>query len=198
LLAYWLLALAPIVAIVYLVWAHRRRTSAMVATRNERLERIFDAPASPAAPAAATGAAIEAPRPVAAPAPVAPPQLYAGKERLLGERHALLLAALRSAAPGHEVFAHVSLAALIEVAPTLQGREREQRLRALAQYVVDCVVCNADLRAIAAVDLEAGGTAEGQFKAECLKAAGVRYLRLPPTTLPKVENLRILIYSAAS
>lgn len=93
----------------------------------------------------------------------------------------------------YEILARVSLAAMIDVPAELQGREREQRLRALAQHVVDCVVCSKDMQVMAAVDLEAGSNAESRFKSECLKAAGVRYRCVSPAALPKREEVRVLL-----
>jgi hypothetical protein len=65
-----------------------------------------------------------------------------------------------------------------------EGREREQRSRGLAQHTLDCVVCSPGFAIVAIVDLDDGVTAEARFKAESLKAAGLRYLRWNPFELP--------------
>ena len=190
-LAYWLLGLAPVVAIAYLVWAYRRKAAAKAVARSERFERLFGA----SAPRAATSEAPSNAREGAALQPSATLSAgrapsYARKQHLLNPNQTQLFQLLKSALPDHEVLARVSLAAMIEVPPAVQGREREPRLRALAQHVVDCVACSKDMQVIAAVDLVAGNSAEARFKSECLKAAGVRYVCVNPAALPKREEVR--------
>jgi len=194
LLAYWLLGLAPVVAVAYLVWAYRKKAAAKAAARSERVERLFGAlpPRVATADSASNAGEVAALRSSAKPASGRAPS-YARKERLLNPHQAQLFQLLKSALPDHEVLARVSLAAMIEVPPAGQGREREQRLRALAQHVVDCVVCTGDMQVIAAVDLEAGSSAESRFKSECLKAAGVRYVCVNPAALPGHGEVRTLL-----
>jgi hypothetical protein len=91
------------------------------------------------------------------------------------------------------VFAQVNLAAVIEVAPRITGAERDERRRAISQLVLDCVVCKKGQGAADAIDLAPGGASDSSFKSECLKAAGVRYLRFDPLRLPRRQNLRALV-----
>lgn len=193
-LAYWLLGLAAVVAVAYLVWAHRKKAAAKAVARRERFERLFGAlpPQGATTDAASNAGEVAARAPSPNPASARAPS-YARKERLLNAHQTQLFQLLKNALPDHEVLAHVSLAAMIEVLPAGQGREREQRLRALAQHVVDCVVCSSDMQAIAAVDLEAGSSAESRFKSECLKAAGVRYVCVNLAALPGHEEVRGLV-----
>lgn len=182
--ALFLLALAPVVAIVYVVWAYRKRTAARASASSERFTRIFNPPAPRSATtddAIQTASAGEASNTAAA---TRAPASYARRASLLSTRHMQLRETLRAGLPEHEVFAHVSLAAVIELTGLPEGREREQRLRALAQQTVDCVVCSKAFEVVVAIDLESGHTAETRFKAECLKAAGVRYLQWNPMELP--------------
>jgi hypothetical protein len=162
---------------------------------SERFDQIFGTAARRAAvPMPATGPAKSpALQPSSAPTPRRSAQNYLRKERLLDELHALLFSCLRSALPDQEILAHVSLAAVVELSPAVHGREREQRLRALGQYTVDCIVCNREMTVIAAVDLEGNNGAEKQFKSECLKAAGVRYVRVSSADLSKPGELRALV-----
>lgn len=202
---YLLLVFILIAAVLYIVWAHRRRAAARAAASSKRFEEIFGAAAQRAATAggassAATIADAAPPASVPTSAPVSPrrvPAAYLKRGPLLNSQHAFLFHALVTALPDCHVFVHVSLAALIEVPHTVQGREREQRVRALAQNVVDCVVCSKSMEAIAAIDLEAAESAEWRIKAECLKAAGVRYVRAAPGALSKTEELRALILGVA-
>ncbi len=194
-LAYWLLGLVPLVAIACILWVYRKKAAAQAAARSERFEQMFGAGSQRVATPAPVPGVPEAPTPrqTATPATDRPPHLYARKERLLSQSQALLFHALRAGLPEHEVFPQVSLAAVIEVPPALQGREREQRLRALTQHGVDCVVCGKDMQVVAAVDFETGNTAESRFKSECLKAAKVRYVRVNGAELPRGEELRGLV-----
>lgn len=197
---YVLLALASLAAFLYIVRAYKQRTTAQRAASSKRFEEIFGDAARRAksnptiAIPPATGAATVTMRASAASVRTAP--AYLRRERLLSAQHAALFRALESALPEHCVFTHVSLAALIDIPPSVQGREREQRLRVLAQHTVDCLVCSRDFEVTAAVDLETGETAESRIKLECLKAAGVRHLRLDPQALPPLEMLRVHILRA--
>ncbi len=193
-LAYWLLGLAPVVAVAYLVWAYRQKAAAKAVARHERFERLFGASSSRGATSNAgpPAAGLAALQPSATPAS-GRPRSYARRERLLDPAQAQLFQLLKTALPDYEVLARVSLTAMIEVHPAMQGREREQRLRALAQHVVDCVVCRKDMHVIATVDLEAGSSAESRFKSECLKAADVRYVCINPGALPNLEQVRALV-----
>ena len=193
-LAYWLLGLAPVVAVAYLVWAYRKKAAAKAVARRERFERFFGAspPGVATSDAASNAGEMAAPQPSATPASGRAPS-YARKEHLLNPHQAQLFQLLKTALPDYEVLVRVSLTAMIEVHSAMQGREREQRLRALAQHVVDCVVCGKDMHVIAAVDLEAGSSAESRFKSECLKAADVRYVCISPGALPKREEVRALV-----
>jgi hypothetical protein len=192
LLAFWLLALAPVVAIVYLIWAHRRRMAAQAAAREERLARILGT--APAGSTPGKPAAADAPETRAATAGMAGGMhdRYRVKPTVLSETQSRLLASLRAALPQHEVLPLLNLAALVEVPGSIQGREREQRQRILAQYTVDCVVCSRELRILAAVDMESADAADARFKAECLKLAGLPYIRLAVSQLAEAE-LRSLV-----
>lgn len=193
---YLLIALLPAAAVIYVVWAHRKRATAQSAASSKRFEQIFGSglQGAAAAPAATGGSGAAAARVSTAPVAAgrATPS-YFRKERLLDPRHAVLFRLLVAGLPGYTVFVHVSLAALIELPPSLQGREREQRSRALAQNVLDCLVCSGEMEVVAAVDLEAGDSAESRIKSECLRAAGVRYVRINPAALPGVEEVGRLL-----
>lgn len=109
----------------------------------------------------------------------------------------MLFRALSAALQGHLVFPHVSLSAIVQLPPALQGREREQRLRALAQNTVDCLVCDAETHAVAAIDLENGASPEWRIKSEYLAAAQLRYVRVDPAALPAPQEIRNLVLSSS-
>jgi hypothetical protein len=187
LLGYFLLTLLPIAAVIYVVWAYRKRTAERIAVSSKRYSEIFGSAAT--APAASPTSHAAGIPPTRAPA--------LKKEKLLDAQHALLFRTLASCLPEHAIFVHVSLAAVIELPPTLQGREREQRLRVLAQHAVDCLVCNQEMQVIAAVDIEDGVHAESRIKSEYLKAAQVRYLRVSPAALPGPGEIQTLLFGQA-
>lgn len=205
-LIYALIALVPVLCVAWIIWSYRRKAAARVAARSERLAEILGAgleKGATAAPAAADAAqAAPAPLPAApvpgtdlqpAPAAIAAAPLYAAKPLWLDPPRARLYEALRRGLPEHTVFALVSLAALLDVPPAVQGRAREQRLRALGQYTADCVICGADMRVLAVVDAESTLDADARFKADCLKAAGIRHVRVDPAQLAAGTGLRALI-----
>jgi hypothetical protein len=195
-LAWLFVALAPVAAIAYTVWAYRKRTAARTAASKERYAQIFNTAPPGAATTAAAGragaAGTAATSTVTAPA-IRTPSNYLRRARVLNLQQAQLRELLVNGLPGHEVLARVNLAAVLEVAGLPDGREREQRSRALAQHTVDCVVCTKALEVVAVVDLDDGSTAEARFKVEALNAAGVRYLRWNPLELPRsIEIVKLI------
>lgn len=193
-LTWYLLALLPVAAVIYIVRAYRKGRAAQAAVSSERYARIFEGQAGRTVVAEA--APSQLPPPVAAAASVPTARSagsYARRIPVLSTHQTQLRELLRHALPGHDVLSSVSLAAVIEVRGLPEGREREQRWRALAQQMVDCVVCDDAHGVVAVVDLDRGSTAETRFKAECLKAAGVCYLRWNPLELPGDHEIRALI-----
>jgi hypothetical protein len=189
---WYVLALLPVAAIIYIVRAYRKRNAARAAASRDRFAQIFDAAAGRNAK---PGAVLPAP-PVAVAGAASPGRgtgTYARRLHVLTAQQIQLRGLLRRALPDHDVLSSVSLAAVIEVCGLPEGREREQRWRALAQQTVDCVVCSNAHAVLAVVDLDSGSTAETRFKSECLKAAGVRYLRCNPLELPRDNEISALI-----
>lgn len=182
-LGYLLLTLLPVAAVIYVVWAHRKRAAERAAASSKRFAEMFG-----------TAAPSRSGMPVASRNSRASPQpLCLRKERVLDERHGALFRALVSGLPEYQIFPHISLGAVVQPPPMLQGREREQRLRALAQNTVDCLVCDRDGRAIAAVDFEDGASAESRIKSAYLAAAGLHHLRVPAAALPGPQDIRNLV-----
>jgi hypothetical protein len=182
LLGYFLLTLLPLAAVVYVVWAYRKRRAERIAASSKRFSDIFGAaPKAVHSPPASVAAVSSA------------PASCVKKDKLLEPHHALLFQTLVSSLPGHAIFVHVSLAAIVELPPSVQGREREQRSRALSGNAIDCLVCNQAMEAIAAVDIEDGVNAASHIKSEYLKAARVRYLRVNPAALPAAHEIQTLL-----
>jgi hypothetical protein len=107
---------------------------------------------------------------------------------------------LKTGLPDHDIFASVSLASV--VALPASASEREQQLRRLAPYQLDFVVCDKNMRIVAAVDFETAGGADTagiqQFKADYLKGAGIRLVRVNPTAMPRRDQVRALVVGSTS
>jgi hypothetical protein len=184
---WYLLVLAPFVAVPILWWNYRRKVA-------ER-EHVASARWGNLASAARTGATVAEDPPQ--PAPAVQPR-YARRERLLDPVQTLLYYLLKNGLPDHEVMPQVGLAQLLDVPGTAGGGERDLRLHGLAQHRVDFVICNKALQPVAAIDLleheaPAALTAAPDFKSQCLAQAGIRHLRLVRTALPKRQDVRALV-----
>jgi intracellular sulfur oxidation DsrE/DsrF family protein len=199
-LAWYLFLLVAAGIIVFVVWSFRKQIAAREAASKARFERMLRASAQPAAPAepaptAAAASPSAASASLAVPALAKAPAAVPARERFLGQAETLLYYLLKTGLPGYEVFAHVSLASVISASGS--GHEREQQLRRLAQYRLDFVVCDKSMRIIAVVEMDSAvaavGAGEQQFKADCLKRAGIRLVRVNPTALPKREQIRALV-----
>jgi len=191
-IAWVLLALLPVAAVIYIVHTYRKGSAARAAASKDRFAQIFDAAAPPAVRPDAAPPAPPVPV-VGAAAASRSTGSYARRMPVLTTQQLQLRELLRRGLPDHDILSSVSLAAVIDVCGLPEGREREQRWRALAQQTVDCVVCSKEHAVLAVVDLDSGSTAETRFKSECLKAAGVRYLRWSPLELPGHDEIEVLI-----
>jgi len=203
-LAWFLLFLLVLAAVIgYFVRDFRRKAAAREAASSNRFAEMMRAQAAaPARPEPSSGAA-----PTPSPATAAAPQEPAGAkvpgvvttrpatERFLGQAQTVLYYLLKTGVPELEVFANVSLASVVGAPGS--GSEREQQLRRLAQYQLDFVVCDKSMRVIAAVEMESAGGAEAagaqRFKADCLKEAGIRLVRVSPAAPPRREQIRSLV-----
>jgi hypothetical protein len=181
-------------AIAYFIWNFRKKSAEREAATKKRFEEMFLArPAS--APA---HDAPQAPAPVAVPVSVAVPEIKPPASvvaapvsgRFLGQRETLLYRLLKVGIPDHEIFANVALA-------SVAGGRNEQETRRLAQYCLDFVVCDKNMRVVAAVEFEPAGGAQAisdqHFKVECLKAAGINLVRVNPAALPRRDAIRGLV-----
>lgn len=143
-------------------------------------------------------AAPEPPRanPGAAPAPAGPPTPpIKPKDNFLGGPNKLFYLVLKAALPDHQVFANVRLSDAVQLA----GQPATPHARAqLAQARIDFLVCNKALAIVAYVDISDGNRADDVLKRQIepfLNTSGVRYLRVPPTAIPRPAEVRALIYS---
>lgn len=178
---WYLLVLAPFVAIPILWWSYRSKHAAREVFADERWQKLV-------------GTATADPAMVPA-QPVAVSAAYAARARTLDPAQTVLYYLLKNSLPDHEVMPQVGLAGVIEVRAEVTGVEREQRLRALAQHTVDFLVCNKTLQPVAVIDLplQEAETSAQDFKGRSLAEAGIRYLRLSRKALPKRETVRALV-----
>jgi len=197
----WFLFILMVGAVVaYCVWDYRRKSALREAASQERLMQLLEAKAAakPAAdappagiPAVAGNAPAQAP-PVAAAVP-------SGKERFLGKAETLVYYLLKTGIPDHEVFANVTLAAV--VGQEGGGFNQEQQLKRFSQHQLDFVICDKSMRIVAVVEVELPGgtdtTGTQRFKSDTLKAAGVRLVLLNPKSMPRREGIRALVCGGA-
>lgn len=189
----YLFLLAAGAGIVYAVWSFRKKLAAREAASKARFERMLGPQRSHAAPSAESlSAATSTAEPAAAAKAPSATVVPGPRERFLGQPATLIYYLMKAGMPEYEIFANVPLAAAVGVPGS--GPEREQLLRRLSQYQLDFVVCDKSMRIVAAVEMEtvAGADAAGarQFKADCLKQAGVRLVRLDPAALPRRDQIR--------
>jgi hypothetical protein len=137
---------------------------------------------------------VPAAAPAGPPGPAAPPSLKP-KEGFLSGPNKLLYLVLRAALPDHQIFANVRLSDSVQLA----GEPATPHARAqLAQARIDFLVCNKALAIVAYIDISDGNRADDVLKRQIerfLNSSGVRYLRVPPTAIPRPAELRALIYS---
>ena len=197
-LAIWyLLMLAPLIAIAIFWWSYRRKQAARERVAGERWQHIVSQAASSGndAPAATT----ESAAPVAA-QPRAPLP-YRCRERLLDPGETLFYFLLRTQIPEYEVLCDVSLKRLLSIATTSES-ETERLTRGLSQHAVNFVLCDKAMQPRVAIDLLAGEapaalTAAPDFKTQCLAHGGIRYVRISRTALPKRQDVRNVVLGSA-
>lgn len=193
----WILFLLVVAGVsAVFVWDYRRKAARREAASKERFEQIFNAKAA----AAATPASAPATAPLAgvavAPKPPTGVSAFPARERFLGQPQTLAYLLLKTGLPDLQIFANVTLAAVVS-APQAEGPDREQQLRRLSQCQLDFVVCDRNMRIIAVVDLDSPASRDTagmqRFKSDCLTAAGVRLIRINPLSLPPRKEMRGLV-----
>lgn len=195
---YLLLVLLPVVAIGYIVWDYRRKTASRQALSAGRMEELL-------------GVAIHAPppeSPLPIPAPPAasfetkatPPVPYVMRDRLLTPPQTLLYYLLKTGMPDHVIFAQTPVGAVLDPGSGLAAYAREEQARIFARHVVDFVIADKSTHPVAVVKLTSGGeTQQGALvlMRTWFAAAGVRYVELDATALPRKESVRALVLGEA-
>jgi hypothetical protein len=105
----------------------------------------------------------------------------------------VLYLVLKAALPDHHIFVYTRLTDVIKpIGKPLTPQGRAQ----FAQSRMDFVVCNKDLAVVAMLDITDGTRADDPIKQHLqpqLSTAGIRYLRVAPTAIPKPAEVRALI-----
>jgi hypothetical protein len=193
--SYLLLILIPIGGVGYVLWDHKRKAAARAAASAGRLQEILGAVQQARVEGdtnAPADASAETPPVAAVPAPPA----YVRRERMLNPPQTLLYYLLRTAMPDYLVFAQMPLSALLDPGPALSGYARDETSRRLALRSIDCVVSDRRMRPVVAVQLssrQSAATNAAASTAEWLAAAGVRYVELDPSALPRKEAIREVV-----
>ena len=185
-LIYYLLALVPFALLGYVLWAYQHKAA------EERLALLMaESQRGTAGAEAESGAA-----PASKAETLRPGPPWVARERFLSQAEAVVYYLLKSALRrDHEIYVHVALASVVAVGKTVPGFEREQRLQRLGQHELNFVICDKDLRVVAAIDLHREANAsEREFIAQCLKSAAIRLIQLDPASLPKRDGIRALVY----
>lgn len=199
-LIYYALALIPFALVGYVLWAYHRKAAEKDALSHERMtllmgetqRELLPHEAAPAAPPAGAQAAARAPeRTLTAKGPE-----WVRRDRFLSKSEAVVYYLLKTALRrDHEIYVHVPLSAVVTVGESVPAYDREQRMRRLSQHELAFVVCDKALHVIAALELNEYLTeVDADFKAECLKSAGIRLIQLDPAALPPRDAIRTLVY----
>lgn len=183
-IAFWyLLILAPFIAIPVLWWNYRRKLAQKEELSGMRWERLVN-----------TAGVDDAP----APAAVAARPEYRRRERLLDAGQTLVYLLLKQGMPDHEILVNVALADLLDSPAGNGGAGSGQPQRLPAQHRVDFVVCSKAMQPVVAVDLLAAEapaalTTAPDFKSQCLHRAGIRHVRLVRGALPARRDIRACV-----
>jgi len=173
---WYLLLLAPFVALAVLWLNYRRRQAARERESIQRWQRVGEArPAMSGEPS------------VAAPATAA----HRLRPRLLEPADTMLFRLLALSLSDHDVFAGVSVDQILVPGTSLTGLEREARLRAWSRMRIDFLVCDKGLQPCVAVLVDA--VDERMALVEVLRASGLRCVTLTRSSLPGRHQMRAVV-----
>lgn len=197
---WYLLMLAPVIAIAIFWWSYRRKQAARERLANERWQQLV----KKAGETEQVGPKAVAPLPAALmpqkTMPSAVSQSYRGRERLLEPADTVFYFLLRNQIPEYEVLTTVNLSRLLVISATSEI-ERERMARGLSQHAVDFVLCDKAMQPRIAIDLLAGEapaalTAAPDFKTQCFAHSGIRYVRISRTAFPRRQDVRNVVLEA--
>ncbi|MBI4189819.1 MAG: DUF2726 domain-containing protein [Betaproteobacteria bacterium] len=194
---WYVIGLIWIALIAGIIWSYQKKKARHDVERASQFDQILtELKRDRGAATAGTAGGVQS---VAAPAAVPD---YSKRERLLAQPDALLYYVLRTGLPDHEIFAHLTLADLVEVTPAVRGYERDQKIRRLSQQRFDFVVCTRQFEVVAVMLVNRGAVPDAaqvenaRFAEECLQAAGIRLVRIDAAAPPRHHEVRALVYGA--
>jgi len=192
---WYLLVLAPFVAIPILWWNYRRKIALRESSSRARWTQMVHAPASEGSGISASELAVASPGPTRSVTTVA--ARCVRRERVLDPMETLVFRLLKTALPEFEIMPHMALSQIL-VGPPAAAEGGGTHAQAIARLFVDCLICDKNMQPIAAIDLAPpGGTtlpipAESS-KGRYLQDAGIRYLRWPRNGIPNRHSVRELV-----
>jgi hypothetical protein len=178
----WLLLLSPFVAGYIIYRVYQKKNAEREAASSKRFDEIFGGAAK--APPPATPSPAFVPSEIRS-APVSVthiPAAWTAKEKFLEPHGKLLYYLLKSGLPDHEVFAQVSVGAV--VAAVQPGRKP-------VDGVIDFVVCDKQMKPVVAIRVSAANSLDAA--GETVKAAGIRWVRIAPEALPQRGDIRTVV-----
>lgn len=197
---WYVIGLIWLALIVGIFWAYRKKREKHASARAKQLDALFSELELNPDLARGTTPGVATPIAVAQTNSLAVPE-FGKKQRLLQQVEALVYYVFRAGLPDHEIFAHLTLADLVDIEPTLRGYEREQKARRLAQQRLDLVICTKQLEVVAVVVVNKGAASDtaqpgnARFVEDCLQTAGIRLVRIDPATPPRHHQVRDLVYA---
>lgn len=199
---WYLLMLAPLIATALFWWSYRRKQAARERLANERWQQLVSKAATPVNEVPAAAAAVSEAAIPQKTMPSVVSQSYRSRERLLEPAETLFYFLLRTQLPEYEVLSAVSLSRLLVISAGSET-ERERMARGLSPHTVDFVLCDKAMQPRVAIDLldaqaPAALTAAPDFKTQCLAHAGIRYVRISRTALPKRQDVRNVVLEAGA
>lgn len=184
---WYLFLLASIAGIAWAVWTYRKSAAEKAAASNARMQELLAI--APRTKSAAVTVATGGPL---ADAQAVQTAAYVRRESLLNQAQSLLFLRLKSGLPDLEIFAGVSLAAVVDISTTVSGNSPDELRSQLELHHIDFLVCERNSRIVAAVEF-AAATDSAKFKSACLAAAGIRHVRVNPRAVPAKEDMDALI-----
>ncbi len=202
----WLGVLLVVVVVAAFIWNYRRQAAAREAASAERMKAFMaqartdarlNPPAKVASAPATDSATATATRAVQPQSPLVAG--FTARVSLLTTEQRALYGLLQGGLPDHEILARVSPMMFIQPSDHLAGFAREAQERRLTDAVVDFLVCDKSMKAVAVVQCGArtGKAAESAaFAAACVVSIGMRWVEIRPDALPSREAVRMTILGA--
>lgn len=181
----YLLVAAWVALIALIIWVYRQRKAKQEQATAERLRQMLSATAAP------SPGERKVSTPQAVPETPGGGKTFVARAALLEPRGRLIYRLLGSDLPDCEIMARVNLGRVLDVGMSISTFERDQMRKRIATLEADFLVCDRDLRPLAVIDIDDAVSAEA--KAQWCMQAGIRYLAIPVSDVPKRGTLRAAV-----